>query len=466
MMYKNLKQSQAFSRLSFQASYYPAQLKKYQCKNAGWVIEYFVYDPNKAKMVCIRKKLNQIRAKFDSYQEFRNYAMNMVNDLNHKLSLGWSPFEYIQKADADSIIKEIYSKDKPFAIVPKLTSIQSVAEDQDQSPIVSQSIQTPVAAPEYVPTVSPAQSATVEPTYPVIQRDKIKDVVARFFSTKEKELRPDSMRSYRSICGHFVEYLKNINKEDMFIQDFKKVNALQYLDYLTTTKVMRNRTYNNYLKNTRAFFQWSVEQCYIEANPFSLLKTKREEEKIRTLVDADSRKKIVKYLEMNGELGFMVVCQLIFMALIRPQEIRRLKIKDVDLKNKCINMDSSITKTHYARTCALSDNLIKLLKKLEIEKYPEDYYLIGKEFGPHAEMIPKAYYRLKWSTVRDALNLPKEMQLYSLKDTGITTMLENGVPAITVMKHADHHDLAMTQRYANHKDKNLVEKIRAIAPEF
>lgn len=461
MSYQNLEQAHTFSKLSFQTSYYPAQLKRYHSKNAGWVIEYFAFDPNKSKMVCVRKKLNLLRAKFDTYQAFRSYAMNIVNDLNHKLSLGWSPFEYIASNKAENIIKEFYTQEQPSAIVPMLSDTQVKAQMLPQPTI------TPQTMPNFVPTPDAIQPAPIATTYPVVKRDKIKDVVRHFITVKEKELRPDSMRSYKSVTAYLVFYLKKVLKsEDMYIQEFKKVDALRYLEHLTNSKELRNRTYNNYLKNTRAFFQWAIEQCYIEVNPFALLKTKREEEKIRTLVDPDSRKRIVEHLEKKGDIGFLLVCNLIFMSLIRPQEIRRLKIKDVDLKNKCINLDSSITKTHYARTCAISDQLIELLMRLKVDQLPGNYYLVGKDFVPNETIIPTTYYGRKWVKVREELHLPKEMQLYSLKDTGITTMLESGIPAITVMKHADHHDLAMTQRYANHRDPNLVEKIREFAPEF
>lgn len=61
--------------------------------------------------------------------------------------------------------------------------------------------------------------------------------------------------------------------------------------------------------------------------------------------------------------------------------------------------------------------------------------------------------------MRRELKLPDTMQLYSLKDTGITNMLENGVPAIDVMKQAGHHDLSMTTQYANHKDIRIAQKM-------
>ena len=51
---------------------------------------------------------------------------------------------------------------------------------------------------------------------------------------------------------------------------------------------------------------------------------------------------------------------------------------------------------------------------------------------------------------RNACSLPKEVKFYSLKDTGITNMLEHGVPINTVQKQADHSSVAMTAIYVGH----------------
>ena len=68
--------------------------------------------------------------------------------------------------------------------------------------------------------------------------------------------------------------------------------------------------------------------------------------------------------------------------------------------------------------------------------------------------------------MRTALGLPDTMQLYSLRDTGINEMLKVGIDPLSVMQHADHHDLSMTTRYANHVDPKLVETISTKAPAF
>ena len=71
-----------------------------------------------------------------------------------------------------------------------------------------------------------------------------------------------------------------------------------------------------------------------------------------------------------------------------------------------------------------------------------------------------------WIRIREDLGLPAAMQLYSLRDTGINEMLHAGIDALSVMQAADHHDLAMTTRYANHANADLVRVISSKAPSF
>ena len=63
-----------------------------------------------------------------------------------------------------------------------------------------------------------------------------------------------------------------------------------------------------------------------------------------------------------------------------------------------------------------------------------------------------------WGYIRDELKLPVAYQFYSLKDTGITEMLEAGVPAKFVKELADHHSLEMTERYTHKSEaKKILE---------
>lgn len=215
----------------------------------------------------------------------------------------------------------------------------------------------------------------------------------------------------------------------------------------------------------RTFFAWAKEKCYVKENPFETIKTKREGEKRRILIDKPTRDRIRAYLmEKNPE--YLYVCQLVFTSLIRPKEIRLIQVKHIFLDEKCIMIPNENAKTHNLRYAAMSKELHAYLSEIKINRYPEKYYLFGEDLRPSANPCGTARFRQIWERVRKDLKLPQEMQLYSFRDTGINNLLKSGVDALTVMQHADHHDLAMTTRYANHADSGLIQKIYDHAPEF
>ena len=85
---------------------------------------------------------------------------------------------------------------------------------------------------------------------------------------------------------------------------------------------------------------------------------------------------------------------------------------------------------------------------------------------PDREPIGKSYFQKSWERMRRATGLPKEMQLYSLRDTGLTDLLHAGVDQLTVQHHADHSSLAIQNIYTDHYDAGLSEKIYSNAPAF
>ena len=95
-----------------------------------------------------------------------------------------------------------------------------------------------------------------------------------------------------------------------------------------------------------------------------------------------------------------------------------------------------------------------------IDRYadaPKDWFLFSSlryEAGPRPKPMAPTRIANTWDNMRKKLHLPEEMQFYSLKDTGITEMLESGVPAKYVKELADHHSLVMTERYT-HKAEAL-----------
>ncbi len=289
-------------------------------------------------------------------------------------------------------------------------------------------------------------------------------VITAYIDEKERELRPSTLVSYKSFCRMFSAWVEQ-KVPQIYMSLFNRVLAVQYLDYVYKERKVNAKTWNNQLKMGRAFFAWAKEKCYIKENPFELIKTKREDTKKRILIPKETRDKITKYFT-ETKPNYLIVCQLVFTALIRPNEIVNIQLKHISIKDKTIYIPSENAKNHHARYAAMTPKLVEHLEQMHLEQYPINYYLFGIGYTPAHEAISTKTLRKDWLKMRNVLNLPKEMQLYSLRDTGINNLLKCGIDPLSVMQHADHHDLQMTTRYANHADPNLTRLIYEKAPEF
>lgn len=295
-------------------------------------------------------------------------------------------------------------------------------------------------------------------------------VVEKFLKEKTRDLRQNTMRQYNSIVGKELIIWATQNYPIITAATFTRNIAIRYMDYIAD-KGVSNVTYNNQKKCISTFFNWCVEKCYAKENPFATIKTKRKDEKKRILVTPDVRAQITDFLQKENNIGMQVALNLVYQSLLRPKEINEIKLKDIFLEDKYILVPANVAKNHKERKATLSNSTIELLRKLNIEKLPKDYFLLGGEkqgesLIPHKQQASKDRLNKNWYRLKKVLNFPKEMQLYSLRDTGITDLLKSGVDDLTVMQHADHHSLEMTTRYAKHIDTQLVEKVNKLLPDF
>lgn len=285
-----------------------------------------------------------------------------------------------------------------------------------------------------------------------------------YLKEKEKELRHATFIAYSSLTKKFNDWLTATRNDKLVTGAFKKSHAVRFMDSQYESDIS-NRYYNNILKAMRAYFSWAVEHCYIIENPFISIKTKRDDPKKRILIDEKSRKKIAEYLQERNP-QFLIVCQLVYNSAMRPKEIANIQLKDLNLAKRHIVVHEDNAKNGKARCATITADVIEYLR--QFENLPGDYFLFGmnKELMPEEKRCALSKFRKLWDKMRSILKLPQEMQLYSLRDTGMIDLLHAGVDELSVQHHFDHSDLSIQARYTNHFDPNLNERIFKNAPKF
>ncbi len=291
---------------------------------------------------------------------------------------------------------------------------------------------------------------------------KYTEVSEKFLSEKKKELRVDSMRSYISYINIFNEYIEK-RTSIIHLSNFSKSDAVVFMDFVYNVRKVSQRTYNNYVKFFRLYFNWLKSHCYVNNNYFDNITSKKKEKKKRTIIPPEVREDIIERLSVTNP-KLLIVCKLMYYSLLRPKEISMLKIQDVDFTKNAVFVSEEVSKNHKSRFATLTEDLINDLQYLK--EYDKNLYLIASNMLPGRKKATIDKYRKEWAKEKKKLKLKDEFQLYSFRDTGIFEMLKSGIDPLTVKQHADHHSLEMTSLYSDHFDPNLNENIRNHAPKF
>ncbi len=275
-----------------------------------------------------------------------------------------------------------------------------------------------------------------------------------FLASKSRSLRPDSLRCYTSWCSNFRDWLEGSGLLDSCCALFTYNNARSFMSSIECRDGITNKTYNNYLRFMRTFFGYLRKRDCVADNPFERIDMKRCEGKSRTVISPDVRARILDYFR-NGEFPcFVYVMMLCYRLFVRPKEIMMLRISDIDFADGLLTVPSSVAKNHHARVLAVPEEIMSYFRTLS--SLDPSLYIFSSGYRPGARMLNARDVGRTWAVMRSSLSLPASCQFYSLKDTGITEMLESGVPAKYVKELADHHSLEMTERYIH---KSSAKKI-------
>ena len=133
-----------------------------------------------------------------------------------------------------------------------------------------------------------------------------------------------------------------------------------------------------------------------------------------------------------------------------------LQIKNIDFENMVIDLPASISKNHHERIIPLHGDMWDYIQKLR--NLDKNCFVFSSGFKPGKKQMGIHAIGKAWVKMRESVGLSSDYQFYSLKDTGITEMLEAGVPPKLVKELADHHSLEMTERYTHKSDpKKILE---------
>jgi integrase/recombinase XerD len=250
----------------------------------------------------------------------------------------------------------------------------------------------------------------------------------------------------------------------VFCINFTQNNARDYMNFCYMKKELSPKTFNSYISGYHSIFSWFVEYGYCKVNVFTGIRRKKEMQKFRTEISTEIRNKIQAYLMKNGMGYYWLMCELCFYCLIRPAEMVRIKVENVDLEKQIIVLKADETKNKNERIATVPDHMINLLKKHIDTRTGKLLFSNVPGWQPGTHEIDSREISRKWAKLRDIIHFPSTVQFYSQRDSGIIYLLDCDINPEYVRTQADHFSLAMTTKYSKHYRPEGVTDLKKITP--
>jgi integrase len=305
----------------------------------------------------------------------------------------------------------------------------------------------------------------------------INNAVSKYMLELGEYARPKTVKSYASKLRYLIEAFngKNINSftvEDLQVYISKKIRNNENARVFVNNRYIELSKSISWTPNTvrtakgvfRTFFQWCInKQFYKGDNPITKIESKR----IRSEVVAAPRNipfneadnsLIMNYLDVHERLTAFF-CRFIYYTCIRPGELSKLKIRDIDLVNRQIIIPMSITKntkSNNAEVIKIEDNLYNELNSLNLDTFPSSYFLCSNDDNiagenPIGSNVP--YKRLKKSLKVLGID-NRGYNLYSFKHFSNIQRYNSGWKILEIMKANRHSSIAMTEKYMKYINRD------------
>lgn len=289
------------------------------------------------------------------------------------------------------------------------------------------------------------------------QYKSITDVFDLFLNITEREVQEGIKRkvtsdSYSSILRIFKKYLSDKHKNIRFVIELDIYVVSSFLDFVYMKRKVSARTYNNYLRFLSSFFGFCISKGFLKQNPVENIKKKPTTKKKREVLTPIVKEYLNDFSLKNKE--YFCLCMATYFCFIRRTELTKIKVKDVHLSKKIITILAVTAKNKKTENVTIPNAFAPLLAEHLKTAKNDDFLFSANDFKAGAVQLKPKKISDVWAKFRRKYKIDNKFQFYSLKDTGITDLLNTGIPAIKVRNQARHHDLKMTEIYTARNESN------------
>lgn len=246
----------------------------------------------------------------------------------------------------------------------------------------------------------------------------------------------------------FRDWLDDRRTPVTYASEITERMAQDYFDYLIEVKGNGPKTYNNNLGRLKNFLNIAIKRKWMEGkNPFDAVDRQRTEygEKNTAYTEKQLRE-IIPYVQEQDPYLYKFIC-FIYYAMMRPSEIKRLKVKNIDIEKRIIRIESEQSKVKRFDILPIAEELYKVILTMELENYDLEDYLFTAREHPAKRKMSHSWTTEHFKKVKDKFNLSTNHSIYAFKHTAVCRWYEKEKDIVRIQKMCRHSTIEMTARY-------------------
>lgn len=215
-------------------------------------------------------------------------------------------------------------------------------------------------------------------------------------------------------------------------------------------KKISNRSLDKYRKNIGCFFQWALDEEYIDKNPARTIKSIKYEEKPRQALSQIELEYIRKGCVTAREKA---IVEMLYSTGCRVSELTRLKKSDINWDNRTVHI---FGKGNKHRISFLNAKAEVALKEYLAGRTDENDSIFVSERRPYSPIKKDAVEKIiKSISERAGDNVGKKITPHIFRHTTATIAIRNGMPVEDISKLLGHSKIDTTMIYAKTSMANV-----------
>ena len=399
-----------------------------------WFVYFSYRDPKTGKLKkqpFIKAGANKLKTKPERY----SFLKTMQQALLELLQYGFNPYE-----DNSDLESALFSEQKT-----KSNDASTTNEAQTTATINQQSTES---------------KHVIDAPNPKENFLSIENAFKMTLELKLNMMNKNSFVQYKSRITSFEKWLKETDYYDNSIISINKKLVIEYLNIVLKRTSARSR--NNSRTDIASMFQLLEDNEIVKYNFVRKIPVLKSVPKRNKTYTPKQEKKIYEYLEKQDP-HLLLFVKFISYSILRPIEICRLKIEDVDVQDRKLYVRA---KNKPVQIKIIPEILLNDLPNLS-QKDPKAYlfgrFEIGEDWNAE-ETNKRTEFSKRFKKVKDHFNLGEEYGLYSFKHTFITKLyrkfrenMSQYEAKSNLMPISGHSTMSALEKYLRDIDAELPE---------